>query len=49
MYREDFGVKREVVVQLRGKKSLVGLAGAEALILDVIDDDGGVVVDFVKD
>ncbi len=37
------------MVQLRGKKSLVGLAGAEALILDVIDDDGGVVVDFVKD
>lgn len=30
-------------------ESLVGFASAEAFILDVIDDDGGVVVDFVKD
>ena len=30
-------------------ESFVGLASAEAFILDVIDDDGGVVVDFVKD
>ncbi len=37
------------MVQLRGEKSLVRLASAEALILDVVDDDGSIVVDLVKD
>lgn len=49
VHREDFWVEAKVVIQLGGEKSLVGLASAEALVLDVIDDDGGVVVDFVKD
>ena len=30
-------------------ESLVGFASAEAFTLDLIDDDGGVVLDFVKD
>jgi len=49
VHREDFRVEAKVVIQLGGEKSLVGLASAEALVLNVIDDDGGVVVDLVKD
>ena len=46
---EDLGIEREIVVQLGREKPLVSLASAEALVLDVIDDDGGVMVDLVKD
>lgn len=49
VHGEDFRVKGEIVVQLRGEKSLVGFACAEGLILDIVDDDGGVVVDLVED
>lgn len=49
VHRKDFWVKGEIVVELRGEKPLVGLASAEALVFDVIDDDSGVVVDLVED
>ena len=49
VHREDLGIEREIVVQLGREKPLVSLASAEALVLDVIDDDGGVMVDLVKD
>ena len=49
MHRKNFWIKREIMVQLRREKSLVSLASAETLVLDIIDDDGGVVIDLVKD
>lgn len=42
VHREDFWVKREIVVQLRRDKSLVGIASAMTLIIDVVDNDGSV-------
>ena len=48
MHSQYFRVKVEIMVELRGQKTIVGFPNSKTLVFDIIDDDLGVVLDFVE-